>query len=405
MITRPAAPNGPGVVSFAGLDWWYHNQAHADFQLALRLSKHRRVLVVNSIGTRIPAPGRSTQPVARIRRKLAAVARLVRRPRADLPDFYVYSPLTVPAYGSPWGRRLNAILLRTQLRLVTRWLRLVEPAVLVTPPTAWDVIATLPRSRLVFNRSDKHSAWAEVDQAHMEQLEERLLRTADAVLYVAHALMADDAPLVGDRAVFLDHGVDLQAFQSPGAEPADLAVIGRPRLGYLGALRDYTIDIDLLERLAVEIPSAQLVLVGGSTMDLTRLLALPNVHWLGQRPMDAVPAYCAGFDVALMPWLDNEWIRACNPIKMKEYLALGLPTVSTDFPEVHRYEGLIDIATDGDDFVRLVRAASASAQGGARASIRAANSDRRRAAVAHDSWDARAEVLATVLKKMTESSV
>lgn len=389
---RPEAPRGLGVVVFAGLDWWYHNQAHADFQLALRLSRQHRVLVVNSIGTRMPAPGRSTQPAARIRRKLAAVARLVRRPRADLPDFYVYSPLTVPAYGSPWGRALNARLLRLQLRVVTHWLRLVEPALVVTPPTAWDVVAKLARSRLVFNRSDKHSAWAEVDQPYMEQLERRLLRDSDVVVYVSHALMAEDAPLVGERAVFLDHGVDLTAFTAPGPEPADLAVIARPRMGYLGALRDHTIDPDLLVRLATELPTAQLVLVGSCTMDLSRLLGLPNVHWLGQRPVDTVASYAAGFDVALMPWRDNEWIHACNPIKMKEYLALGLPTVSTDFPEVHRYAGLIDIARDGADFVGLVRANLAQ-----RAT--AEHSARRRAAVANDSWDARAATLSNLLEK------
>lgn len=379
---------------FAGLDWWYHNQAHADFQLALRLARGRRVLVVNSIGTRMPTPGRSTQPLARIRRKLAAVARLVRRPRAELPDFYVYSPLTVPAYGSAWGRRLNAGLLRLQVRVVMRWLRLREPAVLVTPPTAWDVVARLPRSRLVFNRSDKHSAWAEVDQAYLETLERRLLVAADAVLYVAHALMAEDSPLVGDRAVFLDHGVDLHSFDDPGPEPTDLAAIARPRLGYLGALRDHTVDPDLLHLLASELPSAQLVLVGSSTMDLTRLLALPNVHWLGQRPVEAVAAYAAGFDVALMPWRENDWIRACNPIKMKEYLALGLPTVSTDFPEVHRYAGLIGVATDPSDFVRRVRAALEE-DPRAGMEVRA----RRRAAVAQDSWDARAATLVEVLEK------
>ncbi len=115
-----------------------------------------------------------------------------------------------------------------------------------------------------------------------EEAGRRLLRTVDAVLHVAHALMVEDAPLVGDRAVFLDHGVDLHAFGSPGPEPADLAAIARPRLGYLGALSDATADLDLLERLAMEVPMAQLLLVGSSRMNISRLLALPNVHWLGQ---------------------------------------------------------------------------------------------------------------------------
>ncbi len=94
---RPAAPDRTGVIVSAGLDWRYHNQAHSDLQLATRFSRQRRVLVVNTIGTRMPTPGRSTEPMARIRRKMAAVAKVVRRPRADLPDFCVYSPLTLPA--------------------------------------------------------------------------------------------------------------------------------------------------------------------------------------------------------------------------------------------------------------------------------------------------------------------
>ena len=68
--------------------------------------------------------------------------------------------------------------------------------------------------------------------------------------------------------------------------------------------------------------------VGAATCPMDDLVALPNVHWLGMKPYDQVPAYGAGFDVAIMPWLSNDWIRFCNPIKTKEYLALGLPIVS-----------------------------------------------------------------------------
>ena len=78
------------------------------------------------------------------------------------------------------------------------------------------------------------------------------------------------------------------------------------------------------------------------------------MHWLGFRPYEEIPRYGAGFDVAIMPWRDNEWIRNCNPIKLKEYLALGLPVVSTDFPEVHRYASVVRIARSPEEFVQLV---------------------------------------------------
>ena len=392
---RPADGTGSGVIVFAGQDWWYHNRAHSDIQLALRMARTSRVLLINSIGTRMPMPGRSTDIGGRLARKARSVARLLRRPVPELADFWVYSPLGLPAYGSVLGRRVNRLLVRGQVAVAARWLRLDRPAVVVTPPTAVDIVRGISASTLVFNRSDKHSSWSEVDQDYLRQCEEKLLTRADAVLYVSSALQAEDAPMVGDRAFFLDHGVDLDAFAPEGPVAAELAAVPGPRVGYFGAFRSATVDMALLERIAREVPEAALVLVGPSTEPMDALTALPNVHWFGQQPHEAIPAFGRGFDVALMPWQDNAWIRAANPIKMKEYLALGRRVVSTDFPEVHRYAQVIDIAADADDFVALVRKAV-----GGPLPDSAERVSRRRAAVAAASWDSRATALLALLHRL-----
>lgn len=375
---------------FAGLDWWYHNRAHADFQLATRISRHRRVLLVNSIGTRMPQRGRTSSIGRRVRNKLKSILRGVRRPVDELPEYYVYSPFVLPAYGSALGRRVATGLVRLQVGVVRRWLRITDPAVLVTPPTAWNVVRGMPRGALVFNRSDKHSAFAEVDTAVIGGYERELLRAADRVLYVSGALQDEDAPLVGGRAVFLDHGVDTALFHPGVAEAPELADVPHPRVGYFGTLRDHVIDAGLLLRLATDLPDTRLVLVGPSTMDLGELLALPNVHYFPAQPHERVPSFGIGFDVGVMPWLDNDWIRNCNPIKLKEYLALGLPTVTTDYPEAHRYDGLVRTVRGHEEFVKAVREALAD-PGDAAA---------RMAAVAGESWDDRA---ATVLGLLTGS--
>ncbi|MGY1649739.1 glycosyltransferase [Geodermatophilus sp. SYSU D01119] len=387
---RPGADRAPGWICFSAQDWWYQNQAHSDFQLMRRVARTRPVLLVNSIGLRMPLPGRSTQVLRRIARKVASTARLVRRPLPDTPGFHVMTPVVLPFYGSPLLRRLNAWSVRTQVRLVSRLIGLPpDPVVVCTIPTAWDVVAPMSRRALVYNRSDRHSDFPESDRATIAALEESLLRTADAVLYVSRALMAEEAPLTGSRARFLDHGVDLRHFE-PGAgpEPADLAPIPHPRVGFFGGLDSFLVDFDLLERVALEVPEAHLVLVGDADRATDQLTRHPTVHWLGRRSYEQIPAYGAGFDVALMPWQDNEWIARCNPIKMKEYLALGLPVVSTDFPEVRRYADTIAVATDRDDFVDLVRRTLKDSGPGDPA--------RRRAAVVADSWDTRAAELVAV---------
>ncbi len=379
-----------GIVCFAAQDWWYHSRAHSEVQLMLRLAREHPVLLVNSIGMRMPIPGRSTQPARRIGRKLRSFTRGLQAPVPELPNFHVLSPVTVPL-GDPRVRAVNASSIRAQVRRAMRRVGITHPVMFVTVPTAWDVVEGMTYDTLVFNRADRHSAFDEADTDLIRQHEDALLRAADHVVYVSHALMDEERDVVGDRALFLDHGVDLDRFRPhpPGHEPADLAAIPHPRIGYFGGLEPQTIDFGLLEQVARGLPRAQLVLVGNATVPMDELVALPNVHWLGMRPYEDIPRYGAGFDVAIMPWLQNAWIAASNPIKLKEYLALGLPTVSIDFPELARYHTLVTAVTDPTQFVAAVE--------GVLEGHEVSTSSARRAAVEHDSWDSKSVVLADLV--------
>jgi glycosyltransferase involved in cell wall biosynthesis len=351
------AGSGPAYVCFAAQDWWYHNTAHSDFQLMRSVAEQRKVLVVNSIGMRMPTPGRSTHVTRRVLRKLRSVAKLVRRPLPELPGFHVMSPLPLPLYGSPVTRAINAAFVRAQVRLVCLLLRIRKPVIMVTIPTAWDVVRPMRRTALVYNRSDRHSDFPEGDRATLEALEQQLLEHSDSVLYVSRSLMAEESRYTGDRAAFLDHGVDVDHFRPrPESEqPADIRQIPGPRIGFFGALDDFVVDFDLVERVAAELPEASLVLIGDSTYPMERFAGYGNVHWLGRRPYEEIPAYGSAFDVAIMPWVDTPWIHRSNPIKLKEYLALGLPVVSTEFAELDGYRDRVRAATDPAAFVAAIR--------------------------------------------------
>jgi GT2 family glycosyltransferase/glycosyltransferase involved in cell wall biosynthesis len=390
---QPAAP--ADYVCFSGQDFWYHNRAHSDIQLLRNVAAHRRVLFVNSIAMRMPVPGRSTQAWRRIWRKAKSMAKLVRRPIAELPRFHVMTPVTLPLYSSPTARWLNAAIVRTQVRLVSWALGIKCPAYVVTIPTAWDVVRPMQRRSLIYNRSDLHSSFPEADKALIESYEAKLLQHSDVVCYVSRALMEHERARTGTRAVFLDHGVDLDHFRSLPQErhAADLRDLPQPRIGFFGGLDDYIIDFDLLERLAREIPDASLVLVGDATLSMERFSNFKNVHWFGFQPYEKIPAYGSAFDVALMPWLDNDWIRHSNPIKLKEYLALGLPVVTTDFPEAHYYAEHLAIAKNSDDFVALVCRLLASPPDAAT----------QRAAVLTKSWAHRAALLIDLCEGRTQA--
>jgi hypothetical protein len=95
------------VICFCGQDLWYHNRAHSDFQLMTRIARTRKVLLVNSLGMRVPMPGRSSQPLRRIFRKAKSMMRHRRTPLPDTPNYTVLSPVLFPFYGSEKMRRVD----------------------------------------------------------------------------------------------------------------------------------------------------------------------------------------------------------------------------------------------------------------------------------------------------------
>ena len=184
--------------------------------------------------------------------------------------------------------------------------------------------------------------------------------------------------------MLLDHGVDVEHFRSRAerAEPADLSPIPHPRVGFFGALEDRPgYDFTILEEVAGRMPDVQLVLIGKVEMDLGPLAALPNVHVLGWRPYLDIPAYAQFLDVGLLPISDNRWGQAANPIKLKEYLALGLPVVSTRFPAAEPYEAVLRLADTRDQLIDHL--AATLGDGGP------ATPHERRAAVEADTWEQR----------------
>lgn len=381
-------PTSPDIIIFCGQDWWYHNRAHSDFQLMTRAAKHRKVLLINSIGMRMPTPGKSPMPFRRIWRKLGSMLRNVRKPLAETPGYTVMTPILFPFYGNEKARAFNAAFIRFQVMRQARKMGIQNAHIIVTVPTAWDVAKEMPHSSLVYNRSDKHSAFSEADNSLIVGLERKLFAHADAVLYSSRAFLASEREFTGVRAHFLDHGVDTTHF-APRPRSGKLASLGckRPIVGFFGGLDDYVVDFDLLERVAKERPDYSLVLIGDATLPMDRLTRYPNVYHLGFRPYQEIPDLGADFDISIMPWLDNEWIRSCNPIKLKEYLSLGQEIVTTYFPEVDHYADYVHVARNGDEFLQQIDAVVAGKR---------ADGDRK-ALLANATWDDRTlELLAAL---------
>lgn len=137
--------------------------------------------------------------------------------------------------------------------------------------------------------------------------------------------------------------------------PSEVAALPGPVFGYFGVI-DERIDYALLERLASAFPEGSIAMIGPfAKVDPATLPKAPNLHWLGQRRYEDLPALVKGFDVCLMPFALNEATRFINPTKTLEYMAAGKPIVSTAVPDVLRqFVPIVEVANDHDAFVDAV---------------------------------------------------
>lgn len=391
-----AVQGDPPVVCFAGQDWAIHGPAHCDFQIMRQLGKRQVALVVNGIGMRLPLRGRTERPWRRVARKVSVTVRyFLRRPARTSPHLWVMTPLSFPAFGSPSLRRLNARLVAAQVWLVSRALGMRDPWALTTLPTWVDVVEALGwGDRVVYYRPDDHAQQPDVDVELIRSFEDRLIERAHVVLYASHWLQAREQHRSGRKAMFLDHGVETDHFvpSARAVDPPDLAPIPHPRVGFFGQIDATSVDLDLVARLARELPDVAVVMIGRSATDLARFADNPNVHLLGFRAYESLPAYAHGFDVAIVPLPRSDWIDAANPIKLKEYLSVGLPVVAMGNDEMERFRDHVALCATHEEFVDAVRHALETQPTGA--------AEARRGSVLASGWDRRAEEVAGVIRSL-----
>ena len=316
------------------------------------LARDNRILWVNSIGYRAPNFG-SKQDLGRIARKIKQATEPVREVERNI---FVLNPLAIPGVRSPWLRKWNSRFLSWQIRRATSRLRFKRPINWVFNPAAGDVAGTLGESEIVYYCVDEYTKFSGVDTSTLLEIERRLIEKSNLVVVSAERLMQPKSSSTRP-AVLLRHGVDYDHFRTAlDADieiPGDLKDLPKPVIGYFGLMSEDWIDLPLLVHLAKSLPNCTLVMLGKSTMDMSELERLPNVRLLGRKPYDSLPAYCKGFDVSIIPFPISEVTLNANPLKAREYLAAGLPVVSTAIPEVEALDSCL-IAKSPEEFVSCV---------------------------------------------------
>jgi glycosyltransferase involved in cell wall biosynthesis len=214
---------------------------------------------------------------------------------------------------------------------------------------------------VIYDCVDELSAFKFASPALME-MERRLIAKADVVFTGGYSLWEAKRQLHGNVHA-MPSSVDVAHFaaaRQPIPDPADQAEIAHPRLGFFGVI-DERFNIDLVGELAALRPDWQIVLVGPVVnIDPATLPRRRNIHYLGAKQYEELPAYLAGWDVALMPFALDESTRFICPTTTPEYLAGGCPVVSTPIGDVvdgYGGSGVVAIADSPQAFIEAIQAA------------------------------------------------
>ncbi|WP_207493528.1 glycosyltransferase family 1 protein [Aridibaculum aurantiacum] len=190
----------------------------------------------------------------------------------------------------------------------------------------------------------------------LTQLEDQLLERADIVFTGGHCLY--EYKKDRHKNIFpVPSSIDKKHFEQARTtkeEPEDQKNIQGPKLGFYGVI-DERFDIELIGEMAEKRPEWQFVLLGPVVkIDPATLPRNKNIHYLGGKSYEQLPLYVSGWDVALIPFMLNDATRFISPTKTPEYLAAGVPVVSTGIRDVIRpygEAGIVKIATGADEFI------------------------------------------------------
>lgn len=238
------------------------------------------------------------------------------------------------------------------------------PLLWVYSPVTVDCVDKIPHSALVYDCVDRHSAYGGLmDPALVDAMELELAGKCDQVFATATGL-AQRLEAANPHTEFIPNGANFERFvqaASPLPCPEDMRDIPGPIFGFVGALQE-CIEYGFLEDAAQKHPQWSFVFIGRENpgVDLSRLRAIKNCHFIGLKPNEQLPAYLGRFDACLNLFASGDLSKDVSPLKFYEYLATGKPIVSTPQPDqVLQYRELIHIANDKEEFSACCEAALA----------------------------------------------
>ncbi len=387
---------------------WEGNYVKSTVELMKRMSQRHRVIYVDySYTYKDMVIGLLKKGPAPVKRMIGLQKRLREVPGANNSTVWLLTlPPIFPANfiknkkTYAFFQRINSSIIRRSILKASKKLHFAQPIVI----NAWNPFVGNFLYKRLNERLTVYYCYDEINEGpwtkeHGVYLENMFLKMVDATVVTSQGLFRTRASLTKHCSV-VPNGVDFELFQHGFSFPKEDPVI----IGFVGTIAS-RIDFTILEAIVKHFPAARLVIVGrvafdGRSVDeeVSQLKSYPNVVFLGPQPSKKLPDYLKTFHIGIIPNVKNAQTAAVYPMKINEYLAAGIPIVTTDFAPLDEFSDVITIAHSTSEFIEGLEKELAS------------DNDQKRAArqelAKKNSWDNRALAFEKIVEDLlTEGHV
>ena len=294
-----------------------------------------RVLYVDPVGLRRMKLRR--EDLMKVGRRL----RQAMRPVVKVEDRITrLAPVGIPLQDTRIGSAINGRLLALQVKRALKRMRPGRSVLWSYTPHFLHLGPEIGSDLSIYYRVDDYTTSPYINSNYVARQEARALSHAD--LCVAASRQSAEVMKGASTGILVPNGIDLAIYRED-EKPDPLPGIGHPRLLFTGTF-DTWVDLELLYGLASVHPDWQIVLAGEQKIPLDSVTTLANVHYLGLLPYDRLPALMSHSDVGLVPYHVNQFTTSACIGKIYQYLAVGLPVVSTPVLDQSDYGNHVTLA-------------------------------------------------------------
>jgi len=320
--------------------------------IAKELIKENRIFWIGSLGLR--KPNLNLKDFKRAAGKLVNVfSKKKSLENVDQRSPIQLHPFIIPFHNYQLIRYFNKHSLKKKLYQTMELHKIVNPVLLTSSPLVSDIIGEIGESSSHYFCLDDYSKLKGTFKELID-FEYELLQKVDISFSVSDLLVNTRKPSNG-KSYFLPQGVDCEHFQKRiNKIPDQIKNIPKPVIGFFGLISEW-INLDVIEKCLNTYSNYSFIFIGKSLRNLDPLKQFKNFFYLGEIQYSILPNYASLFDLGLIPFEVNELTIAANPLKLLEYMSMGIPVLSSDLPEVRKFKDLVFVAKNDNEFVGLIK--------------------------------------------------